>query len=130
MREIRRRTRVVGAFPDGQSCLNLLLGLRLHRRVGLIDQTIHEHAPSLSNPGRTNRSRRLIKCAKESGRYRSPTAITSSIWSGNGSDMERDAQPVQRLHRTLMREMPNLDDVPPLECPPALSRWESTLKAS
>ena len=22
MREIRRRTRVVGAFPDGQSCLN------------------------------------------------------------------------------------------------------------
>jgi len=23
MREIRRRTRVVGAFPDGQSCLNL-----------------------------------------------------------------------------------------------------------
>ena len=23
MREIRRRTRVVGAFPDGKSCLNL-----------------------------------------------------------------------------------------------------------
>jgi putative transposase len=23
MREIRRRTRVAGAFPDGQSCLNL-----------------------------------------------------------------------------------------------------------
>ena len=23
MREIRRRTRIVGAFPDGQSCLNL-----------------------------------------------------------------------------------------------------------
>ena len=23
MREIRRRTKVVGAFPDGQSCLNL-----------------------------------------------------------------------------------------------------------
>jgi putative transposase len=23
MKEIRRRTRVVGAFPDGQSCLNL-----------------------------------------------------------------------------------------------------------
>jgi transposase-like protein len=23
MREIRRRARVVGAFPDGQSCLNL-----------------------------------------------------------------------------------------------------------
>jgi putative transposase len=25
MREIRRRTRVVGAFPDGQSCLNLVV---------------------------------------------------------------------------------------------------------
>ena len=23
MKEIRRRTRVVGAFPDGQACLNL-----------------------------------------------------------------------------------------------------------
>ncbi len=23
MKEIRRRTRVVGAFPDGESCLNL-----------------------------------------------------------------------------------------------------------
>jgi len=23
MKEIRRRTRVVGAFPDGQNCLNL-----------------------------------------------------------------------------------------------------------
>ncbi|MEJ2623828.1 MAG: transposase [Pseudolabrys sp.] len=29
MREIRRRTKVVGAFPDGQSCLNLAAaGLR------------------------------------------------------------------------------------------------------
>ena len=29
MREIRRRTQVVGAFPDGQSCLNLAAaGLR------------------------------------------------------------------------------------------------------
>ena len=44
----------------------------LHRRIGLVDQTIHEHAPPLSNPGRTNRSRRLIKCAKESGRYPKP----------------------------------------------------------
>jgi putative transposase len=28
MREIRRRTRVVGAFPDGQSCLNLAAARR------------------------------------------------------------------------------------------------------
>jgi hypothetical protein len=26
LREIRRRTRVVGAFPDGQSALNLAMG--------------------------------------------------------------------------------------------------------
>jgi putative transposase len=28
LREIRRRTRVVGAFPDGQSALNLAAALR------------------------------------------------------------------------------------------------------
>jgi hypothetical protein len=28
MKEIRRRTRVVGAFPDAQSCLNLTARLR------------------------------------------------------------------------------------------------------
>ena len=33
MREIRRRTRVVGAFPDGQSCLNLAAA-RLRYSVG------------------------------------------------------------------------------------------------
>jgi putative transposase len=30
MREIRRRTRVVGAFPDGQSCLNLAAAALRH----------------------------------------------------------------------------------------------------
>src|SRR5271163_3674207 len=33
MKEIRRRTRVVGAFPDGQSCLNLAAA-RLRHIVG------------------------------------------------------------------------------------------------
>ena len=33
MREIRHRTRVVGAFPDGQSCLNLAAA-RLRHIVG------------------------------------------------------------------------------------------------
>ena len=33
MKEIRRRTRVVGAFPDGQSCLNLAAA-RLRYIVG------------------------------------------------------------------------------------------------
>ena len=45
MREIRRRTRVVGAFPDGQSCLNLAAATAaLHRRNGMVDQALHEHA--------------------------------------------------------------------------------------
>ena len=34
MREIRRRTRVVGAFPDGQSCLNLAAA-RLRHIAGI-----------------------------------------------------------------------------------------------
>lgn len=33
MREIRRRTRVVGAFPDAQSCLNLA-AIRLRHIAG------------------------------------------------------------------------------------------------
>jgi putative transposase len=48
MREIRRRTRVVDAFPDGLSCLNLAAArLRLYRRFGMVGQTIHEHAAPL-----------------------------------------------------------------------------------
>lgn len=34
MREIRRRTRGVGAFPDGQSCLNLAAARLRHIRAG------------------------------------------------------------------------------------------------
>jgi putative transposase len=34
MRQIRRRTRLVGAFPDGQSCLNLAAA-RLRYIAGL-----------------------------------------------------------------------------------------------
>ena len=34
MREIRRRTRVVGAFPDGNSCLNLAAA-RLRHIAGI-----------------------------------------------------------------------------------------------
>jgi putative transposase len=64
MREIRRRTRVVGAFPDGQSCLNLA-----DRWIGMVDQALQEHATSLANPDRRNWSRRLIKCAKDSGHF-------------------------------------------------------------
>ena len=71
MREIRRRTRVVGAFPDGQSCLNLAAARSaLHRGDRMVRQMLHEHAAALSAAGRANRSRRLIKCAKDCGHYR------------------------------------------------------------
>jgi transposase-like protein len=53
------RTRVVGAFPDGQSCLNLA--------AAMVHQVLHENAASLSAATHANRSRRLIKCAKDSG---------------------------------------------------------------
>jgi transposase-like protein len=46
MKEIRRRTRVVGAFPDGQSCLNLAAAL--HRRNNVAGQMLHEYAATLS----------------------------------------------------------------------------------
>ena len=65
MREIRRRTRVVGAFPDGQSCLNLAAApAALHRWHSLVQQMLHEHAAALSAASPANRSRGLIKCAK------------------------------------------------------------------
>src|SRR4029077_11886912 len=70
MKEIRRRTRVVGAFPDGPvlsqpGCSTTAL----HRRHSLVRQMLHEHAAALSAASPANRSRRLIKCAKESARY-------------------------------------------------------------
>jgi long-chain acyl-CoA synthetase len=42
----------------------------LHRRHSLVRQMLHEHAAVLSAASPANRSRRLIKCAKESARYR------------------------------------------------------------
>ena len=57
MKEIRRRTRVVGAFPDGQSCLNLAAArLPLHRGEGLLDETLHEHAAPIPIHGHPNRA--------------------------------------------------------------------------
>ena len=47
MKEVRRRTRVVGAFPDGQSCLNLAAAAA-HRRNGVVGQILHESAATLS----------------------------------------------------------------------------------
>src|SRR3984957_6592413 len=41
MKEIRRRTRVVGAFPDGQSCLNLAAAPTVHRRNNMVGQMLY-----------------------------------------------------------------------------------------
>ena len=62
MREIRRRTRVVGAFPDGQSCLNLA-AVRLRYIVGTAWSTKCYMNMRLSAATHANRSRRLIKCS-------------------------------------------------------------------
>jgi hypothetical protein len=44
LREIRRRTRVVGAFPDGQSALQPRRRKAApHRRHGVVDEEISEH---------------------------------------------------------------------------------------
>ena len=48
----------------------------LHRRHSLVRQMLHEHAAALSAASPANRSRRLIKCAKESARYHKTVAIT------------------------------------------------------
>ena len=120
MREIRRRTRVVGAFPDGQSCLNLAAArLRYIAGISMVDQALHEHAAALPAAGHANRSRRLIKCAKDSGHY-------PGIWVGgrgaiisfgseasaqpaNGPDARhpnsgRIARPGRRGHRMKRRQ--------------------------
>jgi hypothetical protein len=35
----------------------------------MVSQVLHEHAASLSAASHANRSRRLIKCTKDSGHY-------------------------------------------------------------
>ena len=70
MREIRRRTRVVGAFPDGHSCLNLAAA-RLRYIVGtaMVHQMLHEHAASLS------------AAATHANRTQSPNQMCERFWT-------------------------------------------------
>ena len=42
----------------------------LHRRHRMVRQMLHEYATAISTAGHANRSRRLIKCAKKSGHFR------------------------------------------------------------
>jgi hypothetical protein len=41
----------------------------LHRRHRMVRQMLHEYATAVSTAGYANRSRRLIKCTKESGHF-------------------------------------------------------------
>jgi hypothetical protein len=43
----------------------------------MVDQALHEYAASLPATGHATRSRRLIKCAKDSGHYPSLSGIGS-----------------------------------------------------
>jgi hypothetical protein len=79
IREIRRRTRVGGGVTrwpvmPQPGCSTAAL----HRRISLVDQAIHEHAASLPTAGHANRSRRLIKCAKDSGHCPVSSRLTRS----------------------------------------------------
>ena len=51
----------------------------LHRRNGMVNQALHEHAAALPAAGHANRSRRLIKCAKDFGHYPKRISIVSSL---------------------------------------------------
>jgi hypothetical protein len=78
LREIRRRTRVVGAFPDGQSALNLAAArlrhiagtnwsnkryLNIEPAEGSADERCHHRLSQYREPLSP------IKCAKNSGHY-------------------------------------------------------------
>ncbi|MGE3159732.1 MAG: hypothetical protein AB7E84_16550 [Xanthobacteraceae bacterium] len=70
MKETRPRTRVVGAFPDGQSCLNLAAArLRYIAGTALVNQVVHANETAVSDANDANRSRRLFEFAKDSGHY-------------------------------------------------------------
>jgi DNA replication protein DnaC len=87
MREIRRRTRVVGAFPDGQSCLNLAAA-RLRHIAGTQWSTrkYMEHGAAPRGEERSLRSRRRVsESAKESGRYQPSRTARCSPSSGGSA---------------------------------------------
>ena len=90
LREIRRRTRVVGAFPDGQSALNLAAA-RLRHIAGsewstkrylnmelLKDQQMSDHH-RLSPAGRRSAQ---TESAKETGHYHGTLETTATLFGG------------------------------------------------
>ena len=69
MKKIRRRTRVVGAFPDGQSCLNLAAA-RLRHIAGTTWSTkCYRNMAPLYQPNIIKSEAVTWKCAKDPGHY-------------------------------------------------------------
>ena len=64
MREIRRRTRVVGAFPDGQSCLNLAAARLRHIAGTKWSAKCYMNMRPLYQQHNRNRSRRMMNVRK------------------------------------------------------------------
>jgi hypothetical protein len=56
-----------------------------HRRHSLVRQVLHEYATSLSAAGHANRSRRLIKCAKDSGHVWTPPSAQEESFGRLGA---------------------------------------------
>ena len=52
----------------------------------MVRQVLHEHAASLLAAGHANRSRRLIKCAKDSGHYPRASRAPPAKWIGKSRD--------------------------------------------
>jgi transposase-like protein len=88
MREIRRRTREVGAFPDGQSCLNLAAA-RLRHIAGTQWSTrkYMNMAPLQAAKSETHGAAAHEKCAKQSGHYHPAMRVRSEITSSIPAEM-------------------------------------------
>ena len=80
MKEIRPRPVLLERSPTASHASTWRRTAALHRRHGMVRQMLHEHATSLSAAGHANRSRRLIKCAKDSGHYHN-AAMASTLLS-------------------------------------------------
>ncbi|MCT9000421.1 transposase [Chelativorans intermedius] len=80
MREIRRRTRVVGAFPDGKSCLNLAAARLRHIAASQWSTRKYMNmAPSTQSKPQPTEPSPEKKCAKDSGHYRDVHANTKLL---------------------------------------------------
>ena len=72
--------------------LSLLFGELVPKQIALL---LHEYATSLSAAGHANRSRRLIKCAKDSGHYSGPTLLIDLSWMWHLAPVQSNAQSFQ-----------------------------------